>query len=206
MVDFEYAKNHGFEDVCKLMRILREKCPWDAEQTHASIRGNMLEEACEAMEAIDNGDAEPLCEELGDVLLQVVFHATLAEESGAFDIGRVTDTLCKKLIARHPHVFGDTAVSGVTDVLSNWEAIKRQKKGQATVAENMRGVAATLPPIMRAEKLIKIARRAGIAAPDAELLMQGAMDAVRDAENALREACEKYVSDCESQPQPQLPQ
>ena len=197
MVDFEYAKNHGFEDVCQLMRILREKCPWDAEQTHASIRDNMLEEACEAMEAIDNGDSEPLCEELGDVLLQVVFHATLAEESGAFDIGRVTDALCKKLIARHPHVFGDAAVSGVTDVLSNWEAIKRQKKGQATVAESMRGVAATLPPVMRAEKLIKIARRAGIDAPDAELLK--AADAVRDAETALREACAKYMSDCESQ-------
>ncbi|MCL2084982.1 MAG: nucleotide pyrophosphohydrolase [Oscillospiraceae bacterium] len=195
MVDFDYAGSHGFDDVYKLMRVLRRQCPWDAGQTHESIRAHLLEEACEAMEAVDKNDAELLCEELGDVLLQVVFHTVIAEESGAFRMADVTGALCAKLTDRHPHVFGDTGADGVADVLRNWEAIKRRKKGQATVYEAMRGVAATLPPLMRAEKLLTMAERSGLGAlPDGGL--REAMDAARAAEDALNEACERYMALC----------
>lgn len=117
-----------------MVRLLRAPggCPWDAEQTHQSIRRNFLEEAYEAVEAIDEGSPEHLKEELGDVLLQVVFHALMEQEAGRFDLDAVADGICKKLIFRHPHVFGEVSVSGTGEVLSNWEELKRKEKGQAT--------------------------------------------------------------------------
>ena len=116
-------------------------CPWDAEQTHQSIRRNFLEEAYEAVEAIDEGSPEHLKEELGDVLLQVVFHALMEQEAGRFDLDAVADGICKKLIFRHPHVFGEVSVSGTGEVLSNWEELKRKEKGQATNTDALEAVA-----------------------------------------------------------------
>ena len=114
MVDFQYKDSYGVKDLEEIVRILRAPggCPWDAEQTHQSIRRNFLEEAYEAVEAIDEGSPEHLEEELGDVLLQVVMHARMEQEAGRFDLDGVADGICKKLIYRHPHVFGDVAVSG----------------------------------------------------------------------------------------------
>ena len=123
-------KKYGFEDLLEIMAKLRSEtgCPWDREQTHKSIRENMLEEAGEACEAIDSGDPAKIYDELGDVLLQVVFHAQIAKENGEFDISDVTNSICRKLIRRHPHIFGDTDVSGSGEVLYNWDLIKKQEK------------------------------------------------------------------------------
>ena len=123
-------KKYGFYDLLSIMEKLRSDggCPWDREQTHKSIRENMLEEAQEACEAIDSGDPYRIYDELGDVLLQVVFHAQIAKENGDFDIEDVTNSICRKLIRRHPHIFGETNVSGSGEVLYNWDLIKEQEK------------------------------------------------------------------------------
>ena len=149
MVDFQYKDSYGVKDLEEIVRILRAPggCPWDGEQTHQSIRRNFLEEAYEAVEAIDEGSPEHLEEELGDVLLQVVMHARMEQEAGRFDLDGVADGICKKLIYRHPHVFGDVAVSGTGEVLSNWEALKRKEKGQATNTDALEAVARALPAL-----------------------------------------------------------
>lgn len=136
-------------------------CPWDREQTHESIRGNFIEETYEVVEAIDTSDTELLEEELGDVLLQVVFHACIEEEKGGFDFEDVTDGICRKLILRHPHVFGDVNADTTEQVLSNWDKIKQRSKHQTTVTETLSSVAKSLPALMRAEKLIGRAAKAG---------------------------------------------
>lgn len=163
MVNFQYKESYGVKDLEEIVRLLRAPggCPWDAEQTHESIRRNFLEEAYEAVEAIDEQSPMHLKEELGDVLLQVVFHARMEEELGSFDLDAVADGVCKKLIYRHPHVFGDVAVSGSGEVLSNWEDLKRVEKGQATHTDALDAVARSLPALWRAEKVQKKARKAG---------------------------------------------
>ena len=150
-------------DLRRIVKILRAPggCPWDAKQTHASIRKNFIEETYEAIEAINKGDDALLCEELGDVLLQLGLHTQMAEERGAFNWDGVTDGICRKLIERHPHVFGDVSVTGVDNVLSNWDAIKRRSKGQGSTAQAMDSVPRELPGLMRAQKLQQKAAKAG---------------------------------------------
>ena len=186
MVDFQYKDSYGVKDLEEIVRILRAPggCPWDAEQTHQSIRRNFLEEAYEAVEAIDEGSPEHLEEELGDVLLQVVMHARMEQEAGRFDLDCVADGICKKLIYRHPHVFGDVAVSGTGEVLSNWEALKRKEKGQATNTDALEAVARALPALWRAEKVQKKARKAGFDWPD----VSGALDKLSEELEELKTA------------------
>ena len=186
MVDFQYKDSYGVKDLEEIVRILRAPggCPWDAEQTHQSIRRNFLEEAYEAVEAIDEGSPEHLEEELGDVLLQVVMHARMEQEVGRFDLDGVADGICKKLIYRHPHVFGDVAVSGTGEVLSNWEALKRKEKGQATNTDALEAVARALPALWRAEKVQKKARKAGFDWPD----VSGALDKLSEELEELKTA------------------
>ena len=163
MVNWSLKKSYDCRDLAEIVRILRHPggCPWDQEQTHQSIRRNFLEEAYEAAEAIDRGDTDGLKEELGDVLLQVYFHTSIEEDAGRFTLDDVADGVCKKLIYRHPHVFGDVSVSSTGEVLSNWEELKRKEKGQATQADALDAVARTLPALWRAEKVQKKAVRAG---------------------------------------------
>ena len=174
MVDFENRPKFGVYDLQKLIAILRAPggCPWDAEQTHESIRRNFLEEAYEAVEAIDEKSTEHLKEELGDVLMQVVFHAGIEEDAGRFDLDDVADTVCRKMILRHPHVFGDVSVSGSDEVLKNWDEIKRAEKSQETVTDSINSVAKSLPALWRAEKIQKKAAKVGFDWPD----VWGAMD------------------------------
>ena len=129
--------SYSFSDLCLIVEVLRHErgCPWDREQTHKSIRKNMLEEAYEAAEAIDLEDKELLCEELGDVMLQTVLHASISASDGGFDVNDVCTGICSKLIVRHPHVFGDVTVSGTNEVLKNWENIKQATKGVKTAFE-----------------------------------------------------------------------
>jgi tetrapyrrole methylase family protein/MazG family protein len=163
MINFVYKETYGVKDLEEIVRLLRAPggCPWDAEQTHESIRRNFLEEAYEAIEAIDEKSPSHLREELGDVLLQVALHAQMEAETGSFDLDGVADGICKKLIFRHPHVFGDVTVSGTGEVLSNWEDLKREEKGQATHTDALRAVARALPALWRAEKVQKKAKKAG---------------------------------------------
>jgi tetrapyrrole methylase family protein/MazG family protein len=150
-------EKYEFEDLKKIMSILRssEGCPWDREQTHASIRNNFIEETYEAVEAIDCDDPKLLKEELGDVLLQVVFHAQISSEKGEFDMDGVCDEICKKLIIRHPHIFSDTIADTGEQVLSNWENIKIEEKGYADSKEYVKSTAKSLPALMRSQKIHK---------------------------------------------------
>lgn len=163
MIDFTKKERYGYEDMVNIIHLLRAPggCPWDREQTHQSIRRNFLEETYEVLEAIDEDDPVHLCEELGDVLTQVVFHGDMEAEAGRFTLEDVYDGVCKKMIGRHPHVFGDVQVSGSGQVLDNWEVLKRQEKGQETFTDTLRAVAKNLPANWRAEKLQKKAGKAG---------------------------------------------
>ena len=159
-MDFKIKDNYTFEDLRAIMELLRAEngCPWDREQTHKSIRRDLIEETYEVIEAIDTDDSTLLCEELGDLMLQVVFHARISEEAGDFNIDNVADGICKKLILRHPHVFGEVKVSGSGEVLDNWEKIKKEEKQRKTLSENLRAIPPMLPALMRAEKIGKKAK------------------------------------------------
>ena len=150
-------------DLLEIMAALRspEGCPWDRAQSHQSIRQNMLEEAYEAADAIDRMDMDNLKEELGDVLLQVVFHACMAQEAGYFTFDDVVDGICKKLTYRHPHVFGTVEARDPDGALSAWDAQKRKEKGQSTAGDAMDSVARALPALTRAAKLQSKAAKAG---------------------------------------------
>lgn len=174
MTDFQIKDKYNVEDFRKIMAVLRSPggCPWDAEQTHESIRRNVIEEAYELAQAIDTGDKENLREELGDLLMQVIFHARMEEEIGSFDLDDIADTACKKLVLRHPHVFGDVVCENSDEVLDTWDAVKRVEKGQKTTADAMEGVAETLPALMRAEKVLKKAATGGFENTDKEQAME----------------------------------
>jgi uncharacterized protein YabN with tetrapyrrole methylase and pyrophosphatase domain len=157
-------KHPAIEDLLKVMAKLRSPtgCPWDREQDHQTLRRHAIEEVYELVDAIEAGDDHEMAEELGDLLLQVVFHCQLARERGAFDFEKVTRHLVDKLIRRHPHVFGNTKVKDVDEVWANWEKIKRAEK-QGTHLERKSvfdGIPKHLPALLRAEKLVKKAHKA----------------------------------------------
>lgn len=154
---------YSFEDVVNMMTLLRSEdgCPWDRAQNHESIRKNFIEETYEVVEAIDNKDTENLREELGDVLLQVIFHTEMEKEMGHFDINDVMTELCKKLVVRHPHIFGELQADSPDKALTNWEQIKIKTKGQTSAKKRLEDVPNSLPALMRAYKVIKRAEEAG---------------------------------------------
>ena len=189
MINFVRKPQYGYEDLLEIIRLLRSEdgCPWDKAQTHQSIRRGLLEEAYEAAEAIDNDDPVLLKEELGDVLMQVVFHADIEKDAGHFDMDDVCDGVVKKLLFRHPHVFGDGREDSPESVLVSWDKLKRQEKGQKTVADSMDSVARSLPGLWRAEKLQNKAASAGFEWPD----VQGALDKLEEEVAELRRAVEE---------------
>ena len=179
MLNFERKERYGVEDLVGIMELLRspDGCPWDREQTHASVRRNLIEEAYEAAEAIDLDDKAGLAEELGDVLLQIVFHCQMEREAGGFTLEDVADGVCKKLIYRHPHVFADTQVSGADEVLENWDALKRREKKQETPADAIEAVARSLPALWRAEKICSKAVKADMLPAGADEAQKALADA-----------------------------
>lgn len=189
MINFVRKPQYGYEDLLEIIRLLRSEdgCPWDKAQTHQSIRRGLLEEAYEAAEAIDNDDPVLLKEELGDVLMQVVFHADIESDAGRFTIDDVCDGVVKKLLFRHPHVFGSGCEDSPESVLVSWDKLKRQEKGQKTVADSMDSVARSLPGLWRAEKLQSKAASAGFEWPD----VQGALDKLEEEVAELRRAVEE---------------
>lgn len=158
-------KTYDIAALRDIMGLLRSEngCPWDREQTHASIRRDFIEETYEAIEAIDREDTSLLCEELGDVLLQVVFHSQIEEENGTFTFDDVVSGICTKLIHRHPHVFGELSLDSSEAVLDNWDKIKKDEKKEerATVTDELRAVPISFPALMRAQKIGKRAGKAG---------------------------------------------
>ncbi|MCL2532356.1 MAG: MazG family protein [Oscillospiraceae bacterium] len=190
---------YSAEDLRHIVEILRgpDGCPWDAAQTHESIRHNFVEETYEAIEGINKRDDVLLCEELGDVLLQIALHVQMAAERGAFNWDDVTDGICRKLIERHPHVFGELDAANADDALSNWDAVKRSKKGQASIAQAMASIPHELPPQLRAEKILRRAEKTGISSPalaaqQAHMLAQA--EQLKQAEAALHQTCEEFIS------------
>lgn len=157
-------KRYSFEEFVEIVARLRAPggCPWDAEQTHSSIRNEFIEETYEAVDAIDNKNDADLCEELGDVLLQILMHSQMASEDGSFDIDEVIDGIAKKMVLRHPHVFGDVKVSNSNEVLANWDKIKKLEKNQTSHTEILKSVPMAYPALMRAQKVKKRAAKAGV--------------------------------------------
>ncbi len=200
------------EDLRKIMEILRSEngCPWDKEQTHKSIRQDLLEEAYETAEAIDCENDEMLCEELGDVLLQVMFHSRIAEEEGRFTVDDVYTGVCKKMIERHPHIFGNVSVKNVDDVLTNWEVIKQNSKNRKSLSEQLDGVCKVLPALMLASKYVSKCIKSGVEIETKvnldkvteESIGEILFDIVTvsrknkiDPELALQKKCEKFLNE-----------
>lgn len=166
MVKIRIGKDDGKyteSELLEIMRILRAPggCPWDIEQTHKSIRNDLLEEAYEVADAIDTDDDEALCEELGDLLLQVVFHSVISEEEKKFDYSDVVDGIARKLVLRHPHVFGEAKADNFSEVLDLWDDIKKEEKHQTTATDTLKSVPRAFPALMRAAKVQKRAKKAG---------------------------------------------
>ncbi|MBQ4581702.1 MAG: nucleoside triphosphate pyrophosphohydrolase [Oscillospiraceae bacterium] len=186
MVNFEMKSHYDYEDLLQVVHILRSPggCPWDQEQTHRSIRRDFLEEAYEAAEAIDTGDTALLREELGDVLLQVVFHADIESDAGRFTMADVVDEVTKKMIFRHPHVFGEVQADTTEQVLVNWDQLKQEEKAQKTATDTLDSVARTLPGLWRAEKVQKKAAKAGFDWAD----ISGALEKLDEETAELRAA------------------
>lgn len=206
MNDFEFdsavaalkAKDsYDFADLCLVVEALRHPrgCPWDREQTHKSIRKNMLEEAYEAAEAIDVEDSALLCEELGDVMLQTVLHASISNANGGFDIGDVCTGICKKLIIRHPHVFGDVTVSGTGEVLKNWESIKQATKGNKTATESIESISKALPALVRAQKIGQKAAKQRFDFAGAGDALDKASEEVAELKEALAEGNLEHIEE-----------
>ncbi|MBO4914330.1 MAG: nucleoside triphosphate pyrophosphohydrolase [Oscillospiraceae bacterium] len=189
MVQFPDKPKYDMDDLVHLLRILRAPggCPWDREQTHLSNRRNFLEEAYEAAEAFDRDDPAMMCEELGDMLMQVLFNIHIEEDAGRFTTDDVTDHVVRKLIFRHPHVFGDVSVENSDEVLKNWEQLKRAEKGQKTASDALDAVARSLPALWRADKLQSKAEKTGFRFRDAD----GSLDKLEEEVRELREAVER---------------
>ena len=176
----------AFEKLMELMRRLRGPggCAWDAEQTHESLKCYLLEETYEVMEAIDAGSSHMLKEELGDLLLQVVFHATIAEENGEFTTGQVLELLCDKLIRRHPHVFAGLEVDDIDDLTANWERIKKAEKGDERRSA-LSGVPPHLPALLRAQKITEKAARVGFDWDHVEPVFAKVLEELKELEETL---------------------
>ena len=180
----------AFARLAQIIEKLRapDGCPWDREQTHATLRPHLLEEVCETMEAIDGGDAAHLCEELGDLLMQPVLHAQIAAEENRFDIVDVLEGISDKLVRRHPHVFGDVIVADSGEVLTNWDAIKKEEKARRgqTPTSVLAGVPNTLPSLMQALEISKKAIKVGFEWPDIEGVLAKLHEEIAELEDEIR--------------------
>ena len=181
----DLGNKKDFQDLLDIIETLRNPggCPWDREQTHESLKSALLEECYEVIDAIENKDEDALIEELGDVLLQVVFHASIGKEDGYFDIMDVIGGISNKMINRHPHVFGNEKANTSEQVLVNWDEIKKEEKGIKTLTEEMQNIAKSLPATTRAYKVQKKAKKVGFDWNDVNC----AMDKVKEELNEIKE-------------------
>ena len=184
MLRFQGRDFYTLADFVRLISFLRSEdgCPWDRVQTHESIRRNFLEEVYEACEAMDEGDLPHMREELGDVLMQVLFHTDIEREAGHFDIDDVADAACKKLIDRHPHVFGTPEQRAMPQ---DWEAEKRRERGQTTTAEAMDGVSRALPALWRSDKVQRKAAAVGYEWPNTQMAFEKLPEEIEEVREAI---------------------
>lgn len=175
-------------DLQSIMKVLRspEGCEWDKKQTHETLKKSLIEEAYEVNQAIDNDDIDELIEELGDVLLQVVFHSQIGEEEGFFNLGDITSAICKKLIHRHPHVFKNENID-MNEFDKTWEDLKREEKGETTVTEGLKRISAYLPALMKAQKIQKKAALVGFD-----------WDNIEDVHKKVKEEYKELLDECKS--------
>ncbi|MCQ2416186.1 MAG: nucleoside triphosphate pyrophosphohydrolase [Oscillospiraceae bacterium] len=193
--------HYGMAELLQILQVLRSEngCPWDKEQTHQSIRKDLLEECYEAAEAIDADSVPMMREELGDVLLQVAFHCQIETEKSNFTFDDICDEVCRKLVVRHPHVFGTVQVENSDEVLKNWDAIKQETKHQETATDTLEAVCKALPALMYAQKVGKRASRAGMdwaSAEDAFAYIRRETDELADAmQQGSQEQIEEELGD-----------
>ena len=185
-VEFEIKDNYDINDFLRLITVLRSPggCPWDRKQTHESIKKNFIEETYEVVEAINKADAQSLREELGDVLLQVAMHSEMESEKGSFDFNDVVNDICKKLVVRHPHVFGDVAAQSSDEALQSWDQVKLKTKGMKKQSEAIIKVPREFPALMRAQKVQEKAAKAGFDWDD----INGAVDKLHEEIDELETA------------------
>lgn len=178
---------YTFEDLVAIMAALRseEGCPWDREQDHASIKNSVVEEAYELVEAINNKDNKNIKEELGDLLLQVVFHSQMAHEFGTFDLEEVIDGIAAKLIYRHPHVFASVEVEDAKEVLHNWDELKLKEKAITSVSEDIRQVPLALPAMIKSRKVQKKVAKAGFDFANTEEVLVKMYEEMSELRSAL---------------------
>ena len=197
IADFEFKNTYNIEDLLRIMEILRGPggCPWDAEQTHESIKKDLIEETYEVIEAINKQSPVMLQEELGDLLMQVVFHSRLSQEAGEFAFAEVCDGICKKLIERHPHVFGEVNVSDTDEVLSNWDKIKRNSKHHENTTQAIDSVPRELPALMRSAKIQHKAAKAGFDWPDVSGAFDKIPEELAELKEAVAEGNQEHIAD-----------
>lgn len=181
---FEIKDRYDIGDLLEIIKVLRAPggCPWDAEQTHTSIKKNFIEETYEVVEAINKNNSDMLREELGDVLLQIVMHTEMEREQGVFCFEDVVDEVVKKLVARHPHVFGDVVAENSSQALESWNEAKSRLKGEKNKTQSMQSVPRELPALMRAQKVQHKASKAGFDWQSAD----GAFDKLYEEINELK--------------------
>lgn len=188
IIKFRDKEKYTLSDVRELVEILRSEngCTWDREQSHESIRNALIEETYEFIEGLDSKDLELMKEELGDVAFQVFFHARIAEENNNFNIDDIADGICKKMVLRHPHVFGDVKVKDSAEVLKNWDAIKKDEKSRNTLRKELESVSSALPSLIRAEKLLsRFKREGGVVVKDSTVLIEQLKNKIADLENGV---------------------
>ena len=194
---FHSAENeaNAIERLANIVRILRKECPWDKVQTHESLKRCMIEEAYESIDAIDNNDFINLREELGDVLLQVVFHADLAREESHFDLKDVINDECEKMIRRHPHIFSEETAKTVDKVVEKWENVKSKEHGNTTHTQRLKDVPKALPALLRSEKVLKRAVDANFEQSDLDTSLKDATDVIEKIRNVGPEVEQSELSD-----------
>jgi len=188
---------YEFKDLLDIMAKLRAEngCPWDREQTHDSLRICMIEETYEVLEALDAGNKDKFCNELGDLLLQIVFHAQIAKEHGDFDIEDVTTEICNKLISRHPHIFGDVKVNTPEQVVKNWEEIKKKEKHLKSQTSVLKDVPSNLPALMRSYKVQQKAAQVGFDWDDIEDVFGKVDEEIQELRDAYKSENAERITD-----------
>lgn len=190
-------KKYTIDDLINIVARLRapDGCPWDRVQTHDSIKKDLIEESYEAIDALDNGTDQDFANELGDILLQVVFHSQLGRERGAFDFGDVLNEVCTKLITRHTHVFGDVEVDGAAEALANWEKNKKKEKGLETYTDVLKDVPKYYPALMRAKKVQKKAAGFGFDWTEIDSVYDKLYEEIDEVKEAAKSGDHKAVEE-----------
>ncbi len=182
-------------DIVERLRHPQDGCPWDKEQTHESIRQNFIEETYEVVDAIDLNDKHLLCEELGDVLLQVALHTQIEKETGEFNFDDVTTGICQKLISRHPHIFGNVLANTTKEVLQNWEEIKREEKQRNTPSDDIDSVPGALPALMHSRKVQKRAANHGFCYADVNAALKDLDSEIAELKDAINKGDSESMQD-----------